>query len=90
MPKVNATILVAATVTGAALIASSAPAFAAQYNPKGGVSAFIADMKKEAATKGVSKRGLAALEGLTIDDKVLAATAARKSSGRPSRIFPAA
>ena len=70
MSKVNATL--AAAVAGAILV-STAPAFAAQCNHKGGFPAFIADMKKEAAAKGVSSKGLAALNDLTIDDKVLAA-----------------
>ena len=70
MPKVNAVI--AATLAGAVFVAS-APAFAAQCNHKGGFKSFIADFKKEAAAKGVSAKGLAALEGLTVDDKVLAA-----------------
>jgi lytic murein transglycosylase len=78
MAKVNTTILVAAAVAGLALIAPNAPAFAAQCNAKGGFSAFINDIKKDAAAKGVSKRGLAALEGLTIDDKVLAADRSQK------------
>ncbi len=72
MPKVNASMLVAA-FAGVALIVSAAPALAAQCNPPGGFDAFIATMKKDAAAKGVSKRGLAALDGVTIDDKVLAA-----------------
>ncbi len=70
MPKVNAAIALA--VAGAVLIAG-APAFAAQCNHKGGFNGFIAEFKKDAAGKGVSKRGLTALEGLSIDDKVLAA-----------------
>jgi lytic murein transglycosylase len=70
MPKVNAVIALAAA--GAVLVAG-APAFAAQCNHKGGFNGFIAEFKKEAAGSGVSKRGLAALEGLSIDDKVLAA-----------------
>ena len=70
MSKVNATV--AAAVTGAVLIAA-APGFAAQCNHKGGFKAFLADVHKEAASKGISKKGLAALDGLTLDDKVLAA-----------------
>src|SRR5471032_2327940 len=69
MSKVNAAF--AAALTGAVLIAVT-PAFAAQCNHKGGFNSFIADFKKEAASKGVSSRGLAALEGLSVDDKVLA------------------
>ena len=70
MPNVKPTI--AAVIAGAMLI-SAAPAFAAQCNHKGGFSGFVADFKKEAATQGISKRGLAALEGVTIDNGVLAA-----------------
>jgi lytic murein transglycosylase len=77
MTKNNITF-VRAALAAAALIACAAPAFAAQCNPKGGFSAFIADMKKEAAAKGISKRGLAALEGLAVDDKVLAADRSQK------------
>jgi lytic murein transglycosylase len=69
MSKVNAAV--AAAFAGA-IIVSAAPAFAAQCNHKGGFPGFIADFKKEAAAKGISKNGLAALDGLTIDDKVLA------------------
>jgi lytic murein transglycosylase len=46
---------------------------AAQCDHKGGFNGFLADIKKEAAGKGVSMRGLAALDGLTVDDGVLAA-----------------
>jgi lytic murein transglycosylase len=70
MSKVNAVF--AAALTGAMLL-SAAPAFAAQCNHKGGFKSFIADFKKEAASKGISNKGLAALEGLSVDDKVLAA-----------------
>jgi len=70
MSKVNAVF--AAAVIGASLVAA-APAFAAQCNHKGGFKGFIADFKKEAAGKGISNKGLAALEGLSVDDKVLAA-----------------
>jgi lytic murein transglycosylase len=70
MSKVNAAF--AAALAGAVLI-SAAPAFAAQCNHKGGFDGFIADFKKEAASKGISKKGLAALAGISIDDKVLAA-----------------
>ena len=70
MTKVN--VVIAAALAGAVLIAA-APALAAQCNHTGGFDGFVADFKKEAAGKGVSKRGLAALEGIAIDDKVLAA-----------------
>lgn len=52
---------------------TAAPALAAQCNAPGGFPAFLAQIKKEAAAKGVSPRGLAALEGLTFDDAVIAA-----------------
>jgi lytic murein transglycosylase len=70
MTKVNATF--AAAFAGAVLIAA-APALAAQCNHKGGFNGFVTEFKKEAAGKGISNRGLAALDGITIDDKVLAA-----------------
>ena len=60
MSKVNAAI------AGAVLIAA-APALAAQCNHKGGFKSFIAEFKKEAAAKGISNKGLAALDGLTLD-----------------------
>jgi lytic murein transglycosylase len=69
MSKANAAF--AAALTGAVLI-SAAPAMAAQCNHKGGFNSFIADFKKEVASKGISHKGLAALEGLSVDDKVLA------------------
>jgi lytic murein transglycosylase len=70
MSKVNAAFAVA--LTGAVLVCA-APALAAQCNHKGGFNSFLAEFKKEAASKGISNRGLAALEGITVDDKVLAA-----------------
>jgi lytic murein transglycosylase len=59
----------------AAVLASlvCAPALAATCNPPGGFNAFLADFKKEAAAKGVSPRGLSALNGMTLDETVLAA-----------------
>jgi len=69
MSKVNAAF--AAAFAGA-IIVTAWPALAAQCNHKGGFTGFIADFKKEAAAKGISKNGLAALDDLTIDDKVLA------------------
>ena len=68
MSKVNAVI--ASAVAGAILVAA-APAFAAQCHHKSGFNGFIAEFKKEAASKGISQRGLAALDGVTLDDKVL-------------------
>jgi lytic murein transglycosylase len=69
MSKVNATL--AAAFAGAVLIAA-APVLAAQCQPAGGFHKFIAAIKQEAAAKGISQRGLAALDGLTLDPKVLA------------------
>jgi len=71
MTKVNAATLVCAALAGAALLAATAPVLAVQCNPKGGFPAFLTEFKKDAATKGISKKGLAALDGLTLDDKVL-------------------
>ena len=70
MSKAN--IVFAAALAGAVLV-SAAPAFAAQCNNKGGFNGFVAEFKKEAAAQGISKRGLAALDGITIDNGVLAA-----------------
>ena len=70
MSKLNAAF--AAALVGAAVV-TAAPAFAAQCNHKAGFTGFIADFKKEAAAKGITQDGLAALDGLTVDDKVLAA-----------------
>lgn len=62
------------TLTLATLLAASAaPAYAAQCNTPGGFPAFLDQIRAEATAKGVSPRGLAALEGLTVDDAVLAA-----------------
>jgi len=73
MSKINASAIVCAAVAGAAMFASASPAWAAKCNPPGGFSAFISEFRKEAAAKGISKNALAALDGLTVDDKVLAA-----------------
>jgi lytic murein transglycosylase len=69
----NVNTIAGAVIASAVFIASAAPALAAQCNPKGGFTAFIGEMRKEAAAQGVSKKGLAALDGLSVDDKVLAA-----------------
>jgi lytic murein transglycosylase len=58
---------------GSAVLTGAAPAIAAQCNPSGGFNAFLAEFKQEAARAGISPRGLAALEGLTLDPAVLAA-----------------
>jgi lytic murein transglycosylase len=71
MTKVNAPVL--AALAGTVLLFNAAPAFAAKCNPPGGFAAFMAEFKKEAAGKGISNRALAALNGVTADDKVLAA-----------------
>jgi membrane-bound lytic murein transglycosylase B len=71
MSKINATI--ATALAAAAFTFTAAPALAAQCNHKGGFNAFVTDFKKEAAGKGISKRGLAALDGVTLDQAVLAA-----------------
>ncbi len=68
----------AAAVTGAAFMLSVAPAFAVQCNTKGGFPAFVAEFKKDAGRQGISQRGLAALDGVTLDDKVLAADRSQK------------
>ncbi len=70
MSKAKATV---AAVLAGAVLTTAAPALAAQCNPKGGFPAFIADFKKEAAHQGISPRGLAALNGVTLDQQVLAA-----------------
>ncbi len=70
MSKVNATLAVGLL----ALVAAAAtPALAAQCDHKGGFDGFLADFKKEAAAQGISQRGLAALNGNTFDDAVIAA-----------------
>lgn len=66
-------ILLPAAAAAVLLTLSAAPAFSAQCNHKGGFPAFITDFKKEAAGKGVSQRGLSALDGVTLDDAVIAA-----------------
>ena len=70
MSKINAAF---AAALASAVVITAAPALAAQCNHKGGFAGFIGDFKKEAAGKGVKQTGLAALDGLTLDDKVLAA-----------------
>jgi lytic murein transglycosylase len=73
MLKINASAIVCVAFAGAAMLATASPALAAKCNPPGGFSAFITEFKKEAVAKGISRKGLAALDGLTVDDKVLAA-----------------
>jgi len=55
------------------LTSVSVPAFAASCSPPGGFAAFLAEFKRNAAAKGVSQRGLSALNGITLDESVLAA-----------------
>jgi lytic murein transglycosylase len=57
---------------------ASAPAIAAQCNHPDGFDAFIADFKKEAAAQGISRRGLAALDDISFDPKVIAADRGQK------------
>ncbi len=73
MTNVNARQLILSAAFAGAVLVSAAPAFAAQCNHKGGFNGFIADFKREAAAKGISGNGLAALDGLSLDDNVLAA-----------------
>jgi len=64
-----------AKLLSAAVLTSvlSAPAFAATCNPPGGFDAFIAAFKRDAAAQGVSRKGISALDGVTVDPTVLAA-----------------
>src|SRR5688572_5165792 len=66
-------IIIGSAALAAALFAISTPAYAAKCNPPGGFPAFIAEFKKDAARQGISPKALAALDGVTVDDKVLAA-----------------
>ena len=70
MSKAHA--IFAAALAGAVLT-NAAPALAAQCEAKGGFNAFITEFKKEAASQGISRRGLSALDGITLDPAVLAA-----------------
>jgi len=70
MSTVKATL--AAALAGAVFM-TGGQVLAAQCNHKGGFPAFITDFKKEAAQNGISPRGLAALNGVTVDQAVLAA-----------------
>jgi lytic murein transglycosylase len=66
----NAKLTLAAALAGAVFM-TGGQVLAAQCNHKGGFPAFVADFKKEAEQKGISKRGLAALDGVTLDQTVL-------------------
>ena len=70
MSKINA--VMAAALAGAVLV-MAAPALAAQCDHRGGFDAFIADIRKEAAAKGISRKALAALDDVAVDPGVLAA-----------------
>ena len=60
MSKVNAAV---AAILASAALMSAEPALAAQCNHKGGFNGFLTEFKSEAKAKGISKRGLAALDG---------------------------
>ena len=62
-------------LSAAALLSTAfcASALAATCNAPGGFNAFLSEFKKDAASQGVSRRGLNALDGLTLDESVLAA-----------------
>ena len=51
----------------------SAPALAATCNHPAGMDGFLAEFKKEAAAKGISRKGISALDGIAVDPSVLAA-----------------
>lgn len=77
------------TLASALFAFAAAPAFAAQCNAPGGFPAFLTQIKKDAAAKGVSPRGLAALDGLTVDDAVLAADRNQKHFSQTFEQFSA-
>src|SRR3979411_738864 len=60
----------------AAVVLSSvlaAPALGATCNPPGGFNAFLTEFTKQDAAHRVSRKGLSALDGMTLDESVLAA-----------------
>ncbi|HEU5016339.1 MAG TPA: lytic murein transglycosylase [Pseudolabrys sp.] len=65
-------VALSAAVAGG-MFCASGQAFAVQCQPPGGFPAFIAAFRHEAAAQGIGQRGLAALDGLKLDRKVLAA-----------------
>jgi lytic murein transglycosylase len=65
--------LQALTAAAVLSLTFAAPALAAQCNPPGGFDAFMAAFKRDAAAKGLSARTLATLNGVTLDQSVLAA-----------------
>ena len=64
-----------AKLLSAAVLTSvlSAPALAATCNHPAGMDGFLAEFKKEAAAKGISRKGISALDGIAVDPTVLAA-----------------
>jgi lytic murein transglycosylase len=62
--------LIAAFAAAGSLFA--VPAFAAQCEPAGGFSAFLDEFRAEAASAGVSRNGIAALDGVQLDRGVIA------------------
>jgi len=65
LPAISAALLATLVVSTSAL--------AATCNAPGGFNAFLTEIKKEAAAQGVSRKGLSALDGMTLDESVLAA-----------------
>lgn len=63
-----------------ALVWPAAPALAAECQPVGGFDSWLATFRQEAAAKGISQRGLDALDGVTHDPAVL-------SHDRGQRVF---
>lgn len=59
-------------VAGLTALLTAAPALAVQCEPPGGFTAFIKEFRQHAAAEGIGRRGLAALDGLTLDRDVLA------------------
>lgn len=59
-------------ILAGALSLAALPAFAAQCQPPGGFPAFIQAFKQEAKAAGIGPRGIAALDGLKLDNATLA------------------
>jgi membrane-bound lytic murein transglycosylase B len=60
----------------AAVVLSSmlaVPALGATCNRRAAFNAFLTEFKKDATAQGVSRKGLSALDGVTLDESVLAA-----------------
>lgn len=64
-------IALSAVVAGG-LLCCAGPALAVQCQPPGGFPAFISAFRHEAAAQGIGPRGLAALNGLSLDPRVIA------------------